>query len=114
MVVGAMHGAPPAWDELRRREPVIRPTSPKHPLYRLAATKQLQQWADVRKELAYIEREPAVVALVEVAGARTVVAVPMLKENSGRCAEEERLSRMPRMKCVGFLQHSSFFVHCSL
>src|SRR5262249_17129435 len=36
--VAAMHGAPQAWDELRRREPVIRLT-PKNPLGRVAATK---------------------------------------------------------------------------
>src|SRR5215813_3397758 len=37
--VAAMHGAPLAWDELRRRDPVIR-FSPKNPLYRIAATRQ--------------------------------------------------------------------------
>jgi signal transduction histidine kinase len=43
--------------------------------------KQLQHIADFRKEQAYVEREPPAVALAEVAGARTVVIVPMLKEN---------------------------------
>jgi signal transduction histidine kinase len=78
--IATMHGAPPAWDELRRRAPVIR-GGPNHPLRRVAATKQLQHIADFRKEQAYVERDPPAVALAEVAGARTVVVVPMLKEN---------------------------------
>src|SRR5262245_824474 len=76
----AMHGAPPAWDALRRRDPVIR-FSPANPLGRVVATKQLQHITDFRLEQSYIEREPAPVALAEVAGARTVLVVPMLKEN---------------------------------
>src|SRR5262249_44584665 len=44
-------------------------------------TKQLQHIADIRKEQAYIEREPLIVSLAELAGARTVVGVPMLREN---------------------------------
>jgi GAF domain-containing protein len=47
----------------------------------MAATKQLQHLADIRKEQAYIEREPLIVSLAELAGARTVVGVPMLREN---------------------------------
>src|SRR5262249_48912252 len=78
--MAAMHGAPPAWDALRRREPVVQP-GPNNLLFRWAATKQLPHVADTRKEQSYLEREPAFVGLVEVAGARTLVAVPMLKEN---------------------------------
>ena len=78
--VAAMHGAPEAWNELRRRDPMIR-FSPKNPLGRVVATKQLQHIADFRMEEAYREREPGPVALAEAAGARTVLVVPMLKEN---------------------------------
>jgi GAF domain-containing protein len=77
----AMHGAPPEWDALRRRDPVIR-FSPLNPLGRVVTTKQLQHITDFRTEQSYIEREPAPVALAEVAGARTVLVVPMLKENA--------------------------------
>jgi GAF domain-containing protein len=77
----AMYGAPPAWDALRRRDPVIR-FSPVNPLGRVVATKQLQHITDFRMEQSYIEREPAPVALAEVAGARTVLVVPMLKEEN--------------------------------
>jgi GAF domain-containing protein len=76
----ALHNAPQAWDELRRHNPVVRP-GPNNPLCRMAATKQLQHLADIRKEQAYIEREPLMVSLAELAGARTVVGVPMLREN---------------------------------
>src|SRR5262249_41842109 len=43
--------------------------------------KQLQHITDFRTEQTYMAREPAPVALVEVAGARTVLVVPMLKED---------------------------------
>src|SRR5262249_10594466 len=79
--VAALHGAPPAWEELRRRDPVIR-FGPKSPLARFATTRQLQHLADIRMEEAYLERDPTVVAFVEMTGARTVLAVPMLKENA--------------------------------
>jgi GAF domain-containing protein len=78
--VVAMHGAPPEWDALRHRDPVIR-FSPGNPLGRAVATKQLQHITDFRMEQSYIEREPGPVALAEAAGARTVLVVPMLKEN---------------------------------
>ena len=76
----AVHGAPSAWDELARREPVFRVRS-NSPLGRLAATHELQQIVDVRHDEAYVERQPATVALAELAGARTLLVVPMLKEN---------------------------------
>jgi GAF domain-containing protein len=78
--VAAMHGAPQAWNELRQHDPVIR-FSPKNPLGRVVATRQLQHIADFRMEETYLEREPGPVALAEAAGARTVLVVPMLKEN---------------------------------
>jgi signal transduction histidine kinase len=78
--VAAMHGAPEAWNELRQRDPMIR-FSPKNPLGRVAATRQLQHITDFRMEETYLEREPGPVALTEAAGARTVLMVPMLKEN---------------------------------
>jgi two-component system, NtrC family, sensor kinase len=79
--VAAMHGAPQAWNELRRRDPMIRFSNPKNPLARVATTRQLQHIADFRMEESYLEREPGPVALAEAAGARTVLVVPMLKED---------------------------------
>jgi GAF domain-containing protein len=76
----ALYNAPRGWDELTQRNPTIHP-GPKDPLVRLVATKQLQHITDIRAEQAYIEREPAFVGLAELAGARTLINVPMLKEN---------------------------------
>jgi two-component system, NtrC family, sensor kinase len=70
----AMHGAPPAYVELRQREPVIRPR-PEHPLGRMANTKQVVHVPDTTTL-----PEDARARLVDLAGARTLVTVPMLKE----------------------------------
>src|SRR4029450_6949124 len=75
----ALHNAPPVFAEERRRELRVRP-GPKNPLARVVRTKQLQHITDIRTEEAYIEREPALVPLVDVAGARTLLILPMLKE----------------------------------
>jgi GAF domain-containing protein len=78
--VAAMHGAPPAWEELRRRDPLL-PAAGKHPLARVVATRQVQHIADFKLEEGYLEAELGPVALVEAAGARTVLVVPMLKQD---------------------------------
>ena len=75
----ALHNAPPAFVEHRRREPVIHP-APVTALGRLVATKQVDHVADMRTEKGYVDSHPGPVSLVELAGARTVVNVPMLKE----------------------------------
>jgi signal transduction histidine kinase len=77
--MAAMHGEVPAWREFRRRDPTV-PTGGKHPLSRIAATKRLQHVADVREEAAYVERDPTFAPLVDIAGARTLLGVPMLKD----------------------------------
>jgi GAF domain-containing protein len=76
----AMHGAPTAWAERWRREPMIRP-GPGTGLGRVARTKEVVHIADLTKEQAYIERDPLFVGQVELAGGRTLLVVPMLKEN---------------------------------
>ena len=77
--VVAMHNAPPAYAEARKREPLIRPR-PDTALGRLAITNQVVHIADIRTHQAYIERDPSVVTAVELARYRTVVSVPMLKD----------------------------------
>ncbi len=79
--VAAMYGAPPAWEELRQRDPMIR-FGPKSSLARLAATRQLQHLADIRMEEAYLEREPAVVAFTEMTGLAPCSACPCSKSTS--------------------------------
>jgi GAF domain-containing protein len=79
-VVG-MHGAPAGWAELRRRDPVVRIASGSvHPLSRVVATRTLQHIADITTEPAYLSRDPSFVPMVEVAGARTLLVVPLVKE----------------------------------
>jgi two-component system, NtrC family, sensor kinase len=74
----ALHGAPPAYAEARRREPVIRP-NPGMASSDVARTKQPVQIADIRAEPAYTG-DPQRFAILELAGARTMLNVPMLKE----------------------------------
>jgi two-component system NtrC family sensor kinase len=76
----ATHGVPPAWAEFLQRNPVIRP-APNVPLGRVAMTKQVAHIADIRMEQAYIERFPPLVAVAESGAARTLLVVPMLKED---------------------------------
>jgi signal transduction histidine kinase len=76
----ALHNAPAAFAELRRREPVIHP-GPDTAVGRLLATKQVVHVEDAMAERAYIEGDPVRRANTDLAGARTIVAVPMLKEN---------------------------------
>ena len=77
----AMQNAPLAYREFWQREPVVAVgDSLLVPLSRLAATKEVINIADLTAEQGYIERIPRVVALVEGAGARTMLLVPMLKE----------------------------------
>jgi transcriptional regulator with GAF, ATPase, and Fis domain len=76
----AMLNAPPAFAELRRREPVLRP-DPRTALGRVARTKQVAQIVDIKAEQAYVEGDPVFVAMADLGGARTLLAVPMLKDN---------------------------------
>jgi GAF domain-containing protein len=78
----AMHGAPQAYVEERRKNPVIRP-APGTTLGRALAAKQPAQVADVMSEPHYFDVPSgySAVLLIKLSGARTVLAVPMLKEN---------------------------------
>ena len=79
--VVAMQNAPPAYREFWEREPVVVVgDEPGVPLARQAATKGVIHITDLAAERDYIERKPRVVALVDGAGARTMLLVPMLKE----------------------------------
>jgi GAF domain-containing protein len=63
-----------------RLDQVFRP-HPESGLSRLAKTKQTTHIADIRVERPYLEGNPVAVALSDRAGARTLLLVPMLKEN---------------------------------
>src|SRR5262249_26420901 len=51
------------------------------PTARAARTRQTVHVADLRANQAYLDRDPMAVAGVELGGVRTLVSVPMLKEN---------------------------------
>ena len=78
----ALYGAPLAYVEERRRNPIVRP-HPETPLGRAVATKRAIQIADVLKLPSYFDAPPGYTApqLSKLAGARTVLAVPMCKDN---------------------------------
>ena len=74
----ALHNVPPAYaDALGTR--TWRP-HPESGLGQVIRTKQVAHIADVRTNPAYLEGSPAIVALSDVAGARTLVTVPMLRD----------------------------------
>jgi signal transduction histidine kinase len=75
----ATYNAPPAYVEARTRE-LMRPP-PDAMLGRLAATKQVVHIADITTMASYLERNPYMVAAVELGGYRTALGVPMLKDN---------------------------------
>jgi two-component system, NtrC family, sensor kinase len=76
----ALHGAPPAFAEASWRDPVVQP-GPRTGFGRVIQTKQPVHIVDVTVDPAYAERDPLRVPLVEQAGARSFIIVPMLKEN---------------------------------
>ena len=77
----AIHGdLPPAYVELRRSGTLVH-GGPDTPMRRVVETRQPVQVVDLRESRAYLNRDPIPVASVEIAGIRTLVAVPMLKDN---------------------------------
>src|SRR6478672_8699855 len=75
----AMFGVPAAFVEFWQRGP--RRPGPRTALGRLVETKQTIHIVDVKAEPAYIDGESIFVAAVTLGGFRTLVNVPMLKEN---------------------------------
>ena len=77
----ALHGPlPPAFLEKWRSGTLFR-LGPEVPSVRAAKTGQPVQVADLRADQAYLDGDPLAVSGAEEAGMRTMVAVPMLKEN---------------------------------
>jgi GAF domain-containing protein len=75
----ATHNAPPSYVEALARAPIRPP--PDVPLGIVAATKQVAYVADITTTQSYIERHPFVFDAVELGSYRSVLAVPMLKDN---------------------------------
>jgi signal transduction histidine kinase len=77
----ARHGVvPAAFAADRPRGAVFRP-DPRGPIARAVRTRHTIHVADMRAEQVYLDRDPMAVAAVELGGIRTLVNVPMLKEN---------------------------------
>src|SRR5262249_53146009 len=70
--IAATYGAPPAYADYLRREPVLRP-GPGTALGRVARTRQVAQIADARTDEGYAEPSPTRRGTVELAGGRTLV-----------------------------------------
>ena len=75
----AMFNAPEAYVRARMLAPFTRP--PDSGLGRLAATKDIVQIADLLADKTYLKGDPFAVEGVELAGIRTLLAVPMLKDD---------------------------------
>ena len=75
----ATQNVPPAFVQARGRSP-LRP-SPQTPTGRMISNKTVVHVTDMRTEKAYANRDPYIVAGVELGGVRTVLMVPMLKDN---------------------------------
>jgi signal transduction histidine kinase len=73
-----LHGVPQSYRSLWERGP-IRP-GPSTGLGRMVRTNQVFHIPDITADVAYFEGDPLRVATVELAGARTFLGVPMLKE----------------------------------
>jgi GAF domain-containing protein len=84
--VATIHSTPQAHAEVRRRPLVVRDVHPDTPIARMARTKEVQV-ADMRQAQCYIERDPQIRALADIMAVRTLLAVPMLKEDElvGAC-----------------------------
>jgi GAF domain-containing protein len=77
----SLHNAPPALVEHWRRTPLVRP-HPESGVGQVLRTKRITHVDDIRTTQAYLDRDPNSVAGAELGGYRTVLLVPMLKDNS--------------------------------
>jgi PAS domain S-box-containing protein len=77
----AIHGAlPPAYIERWRSGTLANPTRDS-PLARIVQTRKAVQISDLRESRADLDRDPLLVVAVEVASIRTLLLVPMFKED---------------------------------
>jgi GAF domain-containing protein len=77
-LAGELHSTPAAYAELFKRGPLV--PGPNTGLGRLIASKTVIHIPDVTSGSLYAERDPLRIATVEILQARTLVAVPMLKD----------------------------------
>jgi len=79
----AIHSSPSPYTEWYERHPFVEPTKeyPHSTLARLIETKKILHIADLRLDRGYLEGYPPIVALVDGAGARSDLLVPMIKDD---------------------------------
>jgi GAF domain-containing protein len=77
----AVHSKESYADSLRQNPEIDLRDHPGIPIDRLVQSKQVVHIPDLRTDESYIRKDSRIVALVEVAGARTLLGVPMLKED---------------------------------
>ena len=75
----ALHGATPEYTEARRRAPLIRPAA-NTGLRRVLETNQAVQIADVQAVAGYLDN-PVQAPFVQLAGGRSLLSVPTLKDD---------------------------------
>jgi class 3 adenylate cyclase/putative methionine-R-sulfoxide reductase with GAF domain len=75
--VAVTHDAPPAYVEARKQRGV----APDGPVRRVATTKQVVHIADIKELQSYLDGHPLTVASVELGKFRTVLGVPMLRDD---------------------------------
>jgi GAF domain-containing protein len=76
--LAAVYNTPPAFIASRRGRP-YRP-GPNSPPGRMLRTRAVVHLADLTADPSYLERDPGVVAFVELANTRTVLLVPIVKD----------------------------------
>ena len=77
----AVHGESDYADWFRREPVVSLPDHPGTPITRVTETKQVLHISDLRNDQSYLSGDPRIASLVDSAGARTHIVVPMLKES---------------------------------
>ena len=75
----ALYNVPPAFAAIRTNE--VWQVHPRSSMATAICGKQVVQVEDMRSSPAYLERSPMSVQLVELGGARTIVVVPMLRDD---------------------------------
>ena len=78
--LSALCGASPDFAEFMWRTPFIKP-GPLSAVGRALRTKQTAQIDDLAAGRGYVERDHLITATVDIGGGRTLVAVPMIKED---------------------------------
>jgi GAF domain-containing protein len=76
--IAATYGAPRAYEDYLRREPVVHP-GPQSTMARLVETRQAIQVADIKAAPTF--GSGMRVATIELAGARTLIGVPLLRDD---------------------------------